>query len=64
LLEGRLAIGLETLGSSDGGGKPDWLQGRNEGARDGVVDLHTSDVETVAATPLDEVLAAAMVAGS
>src|SRR5215831_18325964 len=64
LLEGRLAIGLEALGSSDGGGKPDWLECRNEGARDGLVDLDTSDVETVAAAPVDKVLAAAMVAGS
>src|SRR5215813_11478421 len=52
LLEGRFAIGLEALGSSDGGGKPDWLECRNEGARDGLVDLDTSDVETVAAAPV------------
>src|SRR5262249_17819740 len=64
LLEGCLAIGLEALGSSDGGGKPDWLECRNEGAGDGLVDLDTSDVETVAAAPVDEVLAAAMIAGS
>src|SRR5262245_23175819 len=64
LLEGRLAIGLEALGSSDRGGKPDWLECRNEGTRDGLVDLDTADVETVAAAPVDEVLAAAMVAGS
>src|SRR5262245_41956067 len=61
LLEGRLAIGLKALGSSDGGGKPDWLECRNEGTRDGLVDLDTADVETVAAAPVDEVLAAAMV---
>jgi len=32
--------------------------------RDGLVDLDTSDVETVAAAPVDEVRAAAMVPGS
>src|SRR5262249_9223874 len=64
LLEGRFAIGLQALGSSDGGGKPDWLECRNEGACDGLIDLDTSDVETVAAAPVDKVLAAAMVAGS
>src|SRR5262245_2965161 len=61
LLEGRFAIGLEALGSSDGGGKLDWLKCRNEGTRDGLVDLDTADVETVAAAPVDEVLAAAMI---
>src|SRR5215472_4012599 len=58
LLEGRFAIGLEALGSSDGGGKLDWLECRNEGACDSLVDLDTSDVETVAAAPVDKVLAA------
>src|SRR5262245_33890379 len=53
LLEGRLAIGLEALGSSDGGGKPHWLKCRDEGARNGLVDLNTSDVEAVAAAPVD-----------
>src|SRR5262245_17441576 len=64
LLEGRLAIGLEALGGSDGSGKPDWLECRNEGARDRLVDLDTADVEAVAAATVDEVFAAAMVPGS
>src|SRR5262249_4252319 len=64
LLEGRLAIGLEALGSSDGGGKFAWLKCSNEGARDALVNRATSDIETVAATPLDDVLPATMVAGS
>src|SRR5262249_29376637 len=64
LLEGRFAIGLEALGSSNGGGKLDWLKCRNEGSRDGLVDLDTADVGAVAAAPVGEVLAAAMVSGS
>jgi hypothetical protein len=64
LLEGRLAIGLEALGGSDGSGKPDWLECRNEGARDRLVDLDAADVEAVAAATVDEVFAAAMVPGS
>src|SRR5215831_644159 len=64
LLESRLAIGLEALGSSDGGGKFAWLKCCNEGACDGLINLDTSDIETVAATPLDDVLTATMVAGS
>src|SRR5215475_6725446 len=64
LLEGRFAIGLEALGSSDGGGKLDGLECRNEGARDGLVDLDTADVEAVAAATVDEVFATAMVPGS
>src|SRR5215472_10649178 len=64
IAEGRLAIGLEMLGSSSSGGKLGRLERRNEGARYGLVDLNTTDVETVAATPLDKMLAAAMVPGS
>src|SRR5262245_19986994 len=61
LLEGRLAIGLKALGSSDGGGKPRGLQRCNESARNSFVDLHATYVETEATTPLDKVFAAAMV---
>ena len=59
VLQRGLPVGLEPLGGSQRRCDLGWLERGNESARHRLVDLHTTDVEAIAAAPLDEMLAPA-----
>src|SRR5215216_2923168 len=63
VLERGLAIHLELLGSSQRRCDLRRLERCNECAGHGVVDLHATDVETIAAAPLHEMLTGAVISG-
>jgi hypothetical protein len=63
MLEGGLTVDLELLGGGQGCRDPHRFEGGDEGARHSRVDLHRTDREAVAAAPLDEMLARAVIAG-
>ena len=58
-----LAVDLELLGGGQRCRDPHRLERGDEGARHSRVDLHRADIEAVAAAPLDEMLARAVIAG-
>ena len=63
LLQSGFAFDFQPLSGGKGGGKPSRLQGSDEGASDGLVDLDTADIEAIDAAVLDENLARAVVPG-
>ena len=61
LLQSGLAVAFEPFSGGECGGKPGRLQGEDEGAGDGLVDLNAADIEAIDAAALDQNLARTMV---
>ena len=61
VFERGLAVGLDLLGGRQCRCDLGWFERRDEGVRHSLVDLHATDVEAIAAAPLDEPLTCAMI---